>query len=242
MTKLLAKNHLTAGLILPVANSFMHLIINTYVFHCDTINEKGMFNMFLFGRRKKKEKNNVKKSKGNVAKNNSLDDVEIEISDEDLALIPKGYNPQIYMKLDRMIINSPAIQMKPGEFCFYQGNASAYKEVEKVVGYSGGSAGVSFRITKGVSVHTGSTAKKAIRKTVKDLSAGILYITNQRIMVLSPKYGFTVPIPQLAQIDCSIQNTLVLYKQNGQAHSVYSDDIDNVLYVLKLLSDLKKDG
>lgn len=184
---------------------------------------------------------NSSKAETEIAESKEEFEIEEQFSDEELAKVPEGFNKIAYLKLDRMIVTNPGIQMNNNETCFYVGPAKGFKDKEKVVGYTGGGAGVSFRIAKGVSVHTGSSAKKAIRQNVRDYSDGTLYLTNMRVLLLAPKYGFSVTILKLAQVEHSdITKTLHFYTQGGKAYSVKPDEFPKVMKVLQLMSELKK--
>lgn len=135
-----------------------------------------------------------------------------------------------------MIVKEPGIQMNEEEVCFYSGPAKGFQDKEKVVGYTGGGAGVSFQIMKGISVHTGSSARKAIRENVRDYSDGTLYLTNQRVLLLATKYGFSIALTKLAQVS---DGFLRLFAQNGKAYSVMPDEYNKVMKVMSLMSDLK---
>lgn len=128
--------------------------------------------------------------------------------------------------------------MNEEEVCFYAGPAKGFRDKEKVVGYTGGGAGVSFRIMKGVSVHTGSSARKAIRENVRDYSDGTLYLTNQRVLLLATKYGFSIALTKLAQVSYS-DGSLRFFAQNGKDYSVMPDEYNKVMKVMSLMSDLK---
>ncbi|MDY4799637.1 MAG: hypothetical protein SO157_09930 [Bullifex sp.] len=196
---------------------------------------------FLWRYLGKVQKRNIHTSKEKaeiIPSDKSSEEEEEEFSDKDLSMVPEGYNKIPYLKLERMIVKQPGIQMNDDEVCFYSGPAKGYNDKEKVVGYTGGGAGVSFRIMKGVSVHTGSSAKKAIRKNVRDFSDGTLYLTNQRILLLSPKYGFSVRIPNLAQVSYS-DSSLCFFTQNGKAYSVMPGDYLKVMEIMQLMSCLK---
>lgn len=198
---------------------------------------------FLFikwsGRRAKDtlEKKDSRRQKKEEVSHEEVQDEE-QFSEKDLAMVPEGYNKVPYLKLGNMIVKEPGIQMNEGEVCFYVGPAKGFQDKEKVVGYTGGGAGVSFRIMKGVSVHTGSSAKKAVRENVRDYSNGKLYLTNQRVLLLAPKYGFSVTLPKLAQVSYS-NGSLCFYTQSGKGYSVLPDEYNKVMEVMQLMSDLK---
>ena len=70
-----------------------------------------------------------------------------------------------------------------------------------VTGYSGSSAGVSVRIAKGLSLHTGGGKHSPIRETIYEQYDGTFYVTSQRIIVNSQKFGFEKPIDKLSSYE-----------------------------------------
>ena len=55
---------------------------------------------------------------------------EEQFSEEELAMVPEGYNKIPYLKLGKMIVKEPGIQMNEEEVCFYAGPAKGFQEVE----------------------------------------------------------------------------------------------------------------
>lgn len=89
-----------------------------------------------------------------------------------------------------------AILLKPDEVCHYQSFAKVGIVKNQVTGRTGGYGGVSFRIAKGVTLHSGSSGGKSIRENVLYTYPGIFSMTNQRIIMTGEK-GFEYPIAKL---------------------------------------------
>lgn len=81
-------------------------------------------------------------------------------------------------------INYSGFFVQPGECIIYAAPAQTFKDKNQVVGYTGKSAGASFRVAKGVTVRTGSSGGKPIRGTVRDHNYGDLIISNKRVVFI----------------------------------------------------------
>lgn len=93
----------------------------------------------------------------------------------------------------------PAIGLilRYGEMCYAADPVQTAKPKNVVTGYSGSSGGMSVRVAKGVTLRSGSSRGKPIRKTILEKSAGTLFITNQRIVASAPQYGFEKKLSDL---------------------------------------------
>ena len=132
-------------------------------------------------------------------------------------------------------IKKPPIILRKNEECYYMGKATAYRDKTVVVGYEGRHAGTSFRIMKGVSIRTGASAGKPIRQNVGERSDGYLYITNQRIMMLSSKLGFEIPLIKLTSIGDAAEGFIFFHGE--KSNIVLTDDkrkITNVLGIIEI--------
>jgi hypothetical protein len=138
-------------------------------------------------------------------------------------------------KLQRLIVESPQISLNEGEVCYYCNTASAIHQKNVVTGRTSGGAGVSFRVAKGVSIRTGGGNSQVIRENVNEYFEGTLYITNIRIILLAPKYGFDLYISKITQL---------LYKDFGleifsgsKCYQVLTDDRDNIQELVELMNN-----
>ena len=136
-------------------------------------------------------------------------------------------------KLQRLIINNPTISLKTGEVCYYQHEATAYHEKNVVTGRKSSGAGVSFRVAKGVYVRTGGGDSQVIRENVGEYFDGMLYITNFRIVLLTPKYGFDIPFSKIAQIE-NHHDGFQIYS-GAKCYSLLTIDVLTILVILELI-------
>lgn len=141
-------------------------------------------------------------------------------------------------QLYELIIESPDINLKKGEVCFYQGPAQSCKKKTVVTGYSGGGAGVNLRVAKGISIHSGNNSKKAIRETITEKYPGTFYITNYRLILLAEKYGFNASIPTIIQLK-QHSDGFILY-QTSKTNIFLTKDVKIISEILNLISTAYK--
>lgn len=99
------------------------------------------------------------------------------------------------------VVETPlSIILSPGEICHYQTHASVVTIKEQVVGYTSGSSGVSVRLAKGLTVHSGSSRGRPIREDVEKEFPGIFSVTNKRIIMTGEK-GFEYSLNKLTAIE-----------------------------------------
>jgi hypothetical protein len=89
------------------------------------------------------------------------------------------------------------IVLKPGEHAYSLCRASLHEE--RVVGYHGGSRGVSVRVVKGVYFRTSGTRGQAERAFVVT-AAGVLICTSQRILFIGDRKSAAVKIADVLTV------------------------------------------
>lgn len=94
------------------------------------------------------------------------------------------------------VMNPILVILRPGEICHYQESASVLQVKNEVVGHTSGSTGVSVRVAKGLTLHSGGSRGHAIRQAVSHLHPGLFTITNQRFIMTGEK-GFDHPLSKL---------------------------------------------
>lgn len=90
-----------------------------------------------------------------------------------------------------------SIVLQNDEKCHYVTNAIRQILKTETLGYTGRSRGMTFRIAKGVSYRTGGGGGRAIKGEVSYQYSGDLYITSKRIIFVSNKEGFIIPLNKL---------------------------------------------
>lgn len=91
----------------------------------------------------------------------------------------------------------------------------------KTVGYSGRSAGVSFRVAKGVTLRTGGF-KAAPKKELVTAAVGDLIITNKRIIFAGDKKSLSISLDNLVAVDRA--NGGFNFSESNKTHFVRVDE------------------
>ena len=151
-------------------------------------------------------------------------------STETLPPIPEK---SAYKQLEMMVIQNPPISLKKGEVCFYEGDAQAIHIKNVVVGSKSKGSGASIRVAKGLSFHTGGGGSKTIRKDVVERFNGNLYLTNMRIVLLTPKFGFDLPILKITQFSKRSDGFIIYSGSNS--YSVGSKDTSKIVSIINLM-------
>lgn len=87
------------------------------------------------------------------------------------------------------IMNTSKLLLKKNEVCHYV--ESGILVTEKIVKHTeGATKGFSFRVCKGVTYRIGSFKGIPVEKVSEELTKGILYITNKRIVFVANKNSF----------------------------------------------------
>jgi len=100
---------------------------------------------------------------------------------------------------DLPVLGTNNIMLSPGEICHFIDRAILLKNKNVITGYKGGSAGVSVRVMKGVSIRSGQHRGTAVRQQVTEQFSGILYLTNKRVIFSSSK-GFDKALSSLTSM------------------------------------------
>lgn len=100
------------------------------------------------------------------------------------------------------VLMSAPILLQKNEICHFACYAKRYETKLKTVGYEGGYSGVSVRVAKGVTFHTGGTRGHAIKQNVGVEYPGNLYITSKRLIFLGDKKNFTITFNKILGANC----------------------------------------
>lgn len=97
-------------------------------------------------------------------------------------------------------IQGTCLNLAPGETCCYMESGYTFKDKIVTTGYTGKRNGVSIRIAKGLSYHTGGNGNKAIRENQRTTYPGVLYLTSKRVIYTSQDCSFDKPIDKITLI------------------------------------------
>lgn len=139
-------------------------------------------------------------------------------------LLPDGTLP---------IVVSTSLITAPGETCHYSRPATSIIVKNKVVGYSGGNAGISLRIAKGITYRMGASKGAPVRRNVEESYPGTLSITNQRIVFVAAKGGFDKKIAALSSMT-PCEDGLV-FQFSTQSYILETKDVDRICQIISYI-------
>lgn len=142
-------------------------------------------------------------------------------------------------KLAKYRVDHPSLNLLSDEICYYQGKAKSYHEKNVVVGRRRSGAGVSFRVAKGVSVHTGGGGSENIRSQVGESYDGMFFLTNKRVVLTAMKYGFDLPLSKITSINADPKHGFMFFSA-GKAFTVLTKDYRKIASIMALI-DVEED-
>ena len=138
---------------------------------------------FLDTIKNKIEENNKKQEEKRLVKQKEKEEREAYLLD-----LSKGNNlPNV----------GAPILLQKNEICHLYCSVQRYETKTVTTGHVGGYSGVSFKVAKGVSFHTGGVKSRPIKEEVGVKQPGQLYVTNKRILFVSDKKNFTITYSKL---------------------------------------------
>lgn len=161
-----------------------------------------------------------------------MDDIKTNVTQEDLLEVIKTDKVNPYATILPYVLNMGysevfydgfALQKK--EFIIYAAPATVYTDKEKVVRYSGGSAGVSIRVAKGLTLHQGARRGTPIRENVRDFADGDLVITNNRVVFIAEKGSFEFKFEKLTACRITAKNAFILQAGNKSKNIIVDENI-----------------
>ena len=87
-----------------------------------------------------------------------------------------------------------------GETAHYYGSAMRLITKKKAVGKTGGGGGVSVRVAKGLTLHSGRSASRTVYDNVTDRFPGRIVVTNHRIVFIAAQEGFDCKLSKISAI------------------------------------------
>ena len=98
-----------------------------------------------------------------------------------------------------------------------------FLQKEQITGYTGGNAGVSIRVAKGVSVRTGSSRGRAVRQNVIKFNDGDYVVTNRRAVFVSRNDGFEYNLKKIS-VAKKIASDAFIISQGGKQKNICVDE------------------
>ena len=106
--------------------------------------------------------------------------------------------------------------LQPGEQMIYATPAQTFTQKEQVVGYTGGSAGASVRVAKGLTIRSGSSRGTPIRQNVTKFNNGDYIVTTKRLLFLSQNESFEFRIEKITAFKIIAQDAFMIMQGNKQ--------------------------
>lgn len=136
---------------------------------------------------------------------------------------------------EMFVIENPPIALKSNEKCFYVGEACGAKIKTVTTGYVGANKGVSIRIMKGVSYHTGGSKGQAVREQVLEASApGTFIMTGNRFILQTSQYGFEVTGDKIQSVEMRPDGFGIHIK--NKMHIVLTSDVTKIATIMQVLT------
>lgn len=128
-------------------------------------------------------------------------------------------------------VNAPVL-LKKGEFCVHAATAEALEDRSRTVrvGYHGPSARI--RIAKGLYYNVGSAAVSRQTETYQhSFGAGVLCVTNQRLLWISPDRSISTPLGNIVRFD-PYSDGIRIFKGTGKPLLFIWSDASRVATIL----------
>ncbi len=129
-------------------------------------------------------------------------------------------------------INYPNLRLNPNEILYFASPANTFVSKEQVVGYSGGSGGMSVRLAKGITYHSGKSKGSPIRRDVIKYNPGDYIVTNQRLVFIGLKDSFDIPVSKVTAVKPIAKDAFIILKGNTQEN--IQIDTSQTVYALAM--------
>lgn len=136
--------------------------------------------------------------------------------------------------LESYIVHSPGINLSNGEVCYYAGPAQSYHTKNVVTSRRSIGSGMSFRIAKGVRYHVGGGSSQNVREDVVEKFDGRFCLTNKRVIMFAPKYGFSITYTRLMSMHPA-RDGIQFYDSAGKCYTMLSNDVPEICKRMSLI-------
>lgn len=123
------------------------------------------------------------------------------------------------------VMNYKGFFPEEGEVLIYAVRAATFKDKERVVGYTGKSAGMSVRVAKGVSIRTGSSGGNPIRSDVRKFNYGDLLVTNKRILFIGKDDNFDFKVGKISNLKLLDEDSLIIQSGRSSRNIFFGSDL-----------------
>ena len=169
-----------------------------------------------------------------------LEPKDIKVFDRNQLNVLTAPNVSAVRKLQEFKVTNPPLPLVTEESCYYVGNAQGGKVTNKVVGYTGGSKGVSVRVMKGLSYRVGASSAQPVRQDVLNKSnVGVFIITGNRMILQTDRYGFELKNQNIQTIN--LHGDAIEIFTKGKQYLVLTHDTRYITKVLELISEASRE-
>ncbi|MBR5130698.1 MAG: hypothetical protein IKV03_05700 [Alphaproteobacteria bacterium] len=167
----------------------------------------------------------------------------LQLTEDDVLEVVKVNKANEYADILPFILNMgfPEIYydgfaLQKREFIVYASKIFIYNDKEKIVRYSGGYAGTSVRIAKGLTIHQGARKGTPIRENVREFIDGDLIITNKRVVFVAEKGNFEFKVDKLTACKISAKNSFILQSGNKSKNIVADENV--IKYIVAFINTI----
>lgn len=139
-----------------------------------------------------------------------------------------------YAALDELktfVVENPSINLKSGEICLYEGDANIVKTKTGTIGNAYKSVGFGGKNGVGMFSSVRAGESKRIRGDIQDKYSGKFYLTTQRFVMVSVKYGFEIPVTKITALEFFSDGFIVT--SGSTSHVVELGDARFIKYVIE---------
>jgi len=137
------------------------------------------------------------------------------------------------------LIIYPGLQLNPQEIIYFASPANTFIRQEEVLRYTGGSGGLSIRITGGLFYHAGGSTRTPIRGDVTKYNPGDHIVTNQRLVFIGIKNSFDLPLSKISAVKAVARDAFTIVTGNQQQN--IQIDISQTEYALGMTYQVLKE-
>ena len=185
---------------------------------------------------KKKKKNKVIQEE---TKNQELI-AEKEKKQSELEKLKKKWDEKIeeFENYGLPTVETDSLNLAKNETCHFLGKANFCKLKQSVVGYEGGSRGVSVRLIKGLSVRVGNFKGHNIKETIIEKTNGTIYLTSTKIIFSAISNARVIKYNSI--LNMTVIDNMLQIQTDDRTHLFQVDDWINFFAILQCLIDKAK--
>ena len=135
------------------------------------------------------------------------------------------------------ILEIETLNLSKGEVCHFMGDGYFCKLKQQVVGYEGGSRGVSIRVMKGMSFRVGNHRGHYVKEDVTEKTNGIIYLTSKKIIFTAIKNSSTIKYEDI--VNLNVADNMLQIQTQKKSYLFQVVDNFNFLVLLEFILNEK---